>query len=169
MERGLGFEEEEAMRAAAAAAAAPSRSSLFAEEEEEEEEEEKKEEEGVVVKYPIEKASMPFMITRDMRRTLIEDMNYSRKEVRKPKPSLPPTYPPSHLLFFPQQKAHLSTTHPPYPIGRFAEARASRCHHSGGDRQASQDASGQPFSAHGWAGAGPRGGGEEEGGDGGCD
>lgn len=40
----------------------------------------KGEEEGL--KYPIEKsAAIPFMITRDMRRQLIEDMNYSRKEV----------------------------------------------------------------------------------------
>jgi len=31
-------------------------------------------------------ASVPLMITRDMRRTLIEDLNYSRKEVNKLKP-----------------------------------------------------------------------------------
>jgi hypothetical protein len=61
---------------------------------EEEEEEEGKggreegEEGGGGLKYPIQpkSASMPFMITRDMRRALIEDMNYSRKEVDGMKP-----------------------------------------------------------------------------------
>jgi len=45
-------------------------------------------ERGRELKYPIQprSASMPFMITRDMRRALIEEMNYSRKEVDGMKP-----------------------------------------------------------------------------------
>ncbi|EWM28455.1 hypothetical protein Naga_100710g3 [Nannochloropsis gaditana] len=42
----------------------------------------------VARKYPLQPpgASLPFMVTRDMRRALIEDMNYSRKEVDRMKP-----------------------------------------------------------------------------------
>eukprot|EP00624_Nannochloropsis_granulata_P006091 evm.model.NODE_44083_length_9951_cov_18.320570.3 len=56
--------------------------------EEEVEEGRKEGEEGGGLRYPIQpqSASIPFMITRDMRRELIEEMNYSRKEVDAMKP-----------------------------------------------------------------------------------
>jgi hypothetical protein len=38
--------------------------------------------------FPLTKAEVPFMITRDMRRTLVEDMNYSLRDVNGMRPEV---------------------------------------------------------------------------------